>query len=310
MALASPDIEVIGLTSIGGNVPLARTTRNALALLQATGYDEIPIAKGASRPLKGTFKYAPQFHGSSGLSIRLPDPQITPACQGAVEFLNDHITRESGETGLLALGPLTNIAQLLRKYPDSLRQVKNIVAMGGAVNVPGNVTPYAEFNTYCDPVAAEIVFSSGLPVTLVDLAASRQVRINRDNALNLRANLHGWFKKQTSRQRFEFYDPLAMAVALEPAVANVTKIDLNVGLEENQWRGATWETGGPGEIALISDVYSSRFFMLLERLLSLEGLPIASNTSLTTFLAKESEPTRLHLSANKFGTSPFGSASS
>ena len=146
MALASPEVEIVGLTSVGGNVPLARSTRNALALLQATGYEEIPIAKGASRPLQGTFKYAPQFHGPGGLSIRLPDPRITPVRQSAVEFLRDQITRESGKTVLLALGPLTNIAQLLCEYPDSLEQVKNIVAMGGAVNVPGNATPYAEFN--------------------------------------------------------------------------------------------------------------------------------------------------------------------
>ena len=283
MALAAPNVEVVGLTSVGGNVPLARSTRNALALLQVTGHGDIPLSKGASRPLKGKFKYAPQFHGSGGLSIRLPDPNITPMCQDAIEFLNNQIAHGPKQIILLALGPLTNIARLLCKYPHSLEQVKNIVVMGGAVNVPGNVTPYAEFNIYSDPHAAEIVFSSGLPVTLIDLAACRQVSIDRKAALALRAQsplgrlgldlLQRWFMKEPSRQRFEFYDPLAMAVALDPTIATVTKLDLDIGLEKNEWRGVTRETGGPGQISLVENVDSSKFFMVFGNLLELKGLP-------------------------------------
>ena len=283
MALAAREVEVVGMTSVGGNARLARTTRNTLAVLQAAKYVDIPVAKGASRPLQGRFKYAPKFHGPGGLSHRLPDPIITPIRQSAVEFLNHQITQRSNEVVLLALGPLTNIANLLCKHPYILERAKNIVIMGGAVDVPGNVTPRSEFNIYCDPTAAEIVFSSGLPVTLVDLAACRQVGIDRKDALKLHSKhplgqlalnlLKGWFKKEPNRQRFEFYDPLALAVALEPAVATVTKIDIDVGLEKNEWLGATWETGGPGEVTLLKDVYPSRFFMLLEQILDLEGLP-------------------------------------
>ena len=282
-AIAAPDAKVVGLTSVGGNVALARTTRNALALLQAVGHGDISIAKGASRPLEGKFKYAPQFHGASGLSIRLPDPIATPVRQSAIQFLNDQLTQGSDRIVLLALGPLTNIARLLCEHPYALEQAKNIIIMGGAVNVPGNVTPYAEFNIYSDPKAADIVFSSGLPITLVDLAACRQVGIDRKHALELHSNhplgklaitiLQGWFKREPNRQRFEFCDPLATAIALEPAVATVAKIDIDVGLRENKWRGATWETGGPGEITRLENVDSPRFFMLLERILGLEGLP-------------------------------------
>ena len=281
MALAVSEIKILGLTTVGGNVPLARTTRNALALLQAAGRSDIPVAKGASRPLRGRFKYAPQFHGPGGLSHRLPDPSVGPVTKGAVEFLYDQLTAdEPGEVAVVALGPLTNIAQLLWERPFALEQAKNIIVMGGAVNAPGNVTPKAEFNIYSDPVAAEVVLASGLPITLVDLAACRQVGISREQAMGLRSDhpmgrltlnmLQGWFRKEPSRQRFEFYDPLAMAIALEPAIATVTKVDLDVGLEENESWGETSESGGPGEITLPLEVNSTRFFGLLEGLLELE----------------------------------------
>ena len=284
MALASPDVEVVGLTTVGGNVPLARSTRNALALLQAAGRPDIPVARGATRPLRGRYTYAPQFHGPGGLSSRLPDPITEPVSQGAVQFLHEQLTSQPSEAVLVALGPLTNLARLLREHPADLEHAKNIVVMGGAVNTPGNVTPNAEFNFYSDPVAAEIVLSSRLPITLVDLAACRQVSISREQVLGLRSDhqlgrlfldlLRGWFQRDSSRQRFEFYDPLALAIALAPVIATVVKVDLDVVLEENEFRGETLETGGPGEITLPQNVNAARFFRLLEGLLEVEGLPV------------------------------------
>jgi len=279
MAMASSEIEILGLTTVGGNVPLARATRNALSLLQAASRSDIPVAKGASRPLRGKFAYAPYFHGPSGLSQRLPDPANGPVEDGAVKFLYDQLTGERGEAVLVALGPLTNLAVLLRERPIALEQAKQIVVMGGAVNTPGNVTPEAEFNFYCDPVAADIVLSSRLPITMVDLAACRQVKISREQALSLKSAsplgrlmldmLHGWFHRDSSREEFEFCDPLAMAIALHPAIATTTKVDLDVGIEDGELLGATSETGGPGEITLTQDVDSSRFFALFGRLFEL-----------------------------------------
>ena len=284
MALASPDFEVVGLTTVGGNVPLARSTRNSLALLQAAGRRDVPVAKGASRPLRGRYTYSPQFHGPGGLSRRLPEPTAAPVGEGAVQLTYSALTRWPGEVILVALGPLTNVARLLQERPIALRQAKNIVVMGGAVNTPGNVTPRAEFNFHSDPVAAEIVLSSRLPVTLVDLAACRQVGISREQALVLRSAhplgrlalelLHGWFRREPSRQMFEFYDPLALAIALDPAIATIAKVDLDVSQEENESWGETTETGGPGEISLPNEVEAARFFRLLEGLLELEGLPV------------------------------------
>ena len=279
MAMAASEIEILGLTTVGGNVPLARATRNALSLLQAASRSDIPVAKGASRPLRGKFAYAPHFHGPGGLSQRLLDPANGPVDDGAVKFLYDQLTGERGEAVLVALGPLTNLAMLLRERPIALEQAKQIVVMGGAVNTPGNVTPEAEFNFYCDPVAADIVLSSRLPITMVDLAACRQVKINREQALGLKSAtplgrlmldmLQGWFHREPSREEFEFCDPLAMAIALHPAIATATKVDLDVGIEKDELLGATSETGGPGEITLAQDVDSSRFFALFGRLFEL-----------------------------------------
>ena len=285
MALASQDVEVVGLTTVGGNVRLARSTRNALALLQAAGHGDVPVAQGAARPLRGSYTYAPEFHGPGGLSRRLPSPTTGPVAARAVRFLHDELTRKPGETILVALGPLTNLARLIWERPIALERARNIVVMGGAVNTPGNITPRAEFNFHSDPVAAGVVLSSRLPVTLVDLAACRQVSISREQALNLRSGhpmgrltldlLQGWFQREPSRQSFEFCDPLALAIALEPAIATVVKVDLDVGLEENESWGETIETGGPGEISLAHRVDSARFFRLFEGLLELEGLPVA-----------------------------------
>ena len=283
MALASPDVEVVGLTTVGGNVPLARSTRNALALLQAAGRSDIPVAKGASRPLRGKYSYSPQFHGPGGLSRRLPEPVATPVAEGAVQFLYDQLTFELGETTLVALGPLTNVARLLWERPIALEQAKNVVVMGGAVDTPGNITPKAEFNFYSDPVAAEIILSSRLPVTLVDLAACRQVAISREQALGLRSDhplgrlvlelIQGWFNSDSNRHSLEFCDPLAMAIALDPVIATVAKVDLDVGLEENESWGETSNTGWPGTITLLQEVDSARFFRLLEGVLEIVGLP-------------------------------------
>jgi inosine-uridine nucleoside N-ribohydrolase len=246
---------------------------------------DVPVARGAARPLRGRYTYSPQFHGPGGLSSRFPNPTTEPVAEGAAQFLYDQLTRRPGEAVLVALGPLTNLAGLLRERPGALEQARNIVVMGGAVNTPGNVTPRAEFNFYSDPVAADIVLSSRLPVTLVDLAACRQVGISREQALGLRSAhllgqlvsdlLQGWFQREPSRQRFEFYDPLALAIALEPAIATAFKVDLDVGLEKNESWGETTETGGPGEITLPKDVNATRFFGLLEGLLELEGLPVS-----------------------------------
>lgn len=281
LALAAP-AETLGLTTVGGNVPQARGRRNALALLYAAGRAGLPVAAGAGRPLAGRFRPAVRFHGPGGLSVRLPDSPVPPVAAPAVEFLNAQLTARPGQITLIALGPLTNLARLQQRHPAALGLARQIVAMGGAVDCPGNVTPYAEFNFHSDPLAAHQVLSAGPPLTLADLGACRQVSMERDEALALRAahplgrlalrTLQNWFRRDPERARFEFYDPLAVALALEPDIAEYRAAAISVDTTDGERRGESTAppppaSGVPGPVSLAARIDAPRFFRLLRETL-------------------------------------------
>lgn len=276
LALADP-VETLGLTTVGGNVPQARGRRNALALLSAAGRTGLPVAAGAGRPLAGRFRPAVRFHGPGGLSVRLPDAPARPAAAGAVDFLNAQLTAQPGRITLIALGPLTNLARLQQRHPAALGLAREIVVMGGAVDCPGNVTPYAEFNFHSDPLAAQQVLNSGCPLRLADLDACRQVGIARDEALALRAappvgrlalrTLQNWFRRDPSRARFEFYDPLAVALALDPSLAEYRPLAVSIDATDGERRGESTAAGAPGPVSLARRIDAPRFFRLLQETL-------------------------------------------
>ena len=282
LALASPQAQVVGVTTLGGNVPRARATRNALALLQAAGRPDVPVARGAARPLTGSYRPSVAFHGPGGLSARLPEPSARPIDATAVALLQKHLEADDDAPTLVALGPLTNLARLERRRPGILQRAAGVVVMGGAVDAPGNVTPKAEFNTHSDPLAAARVFALDTPITLADLAACRQVGIRREQAGALTASttlgqlalriLQGWFDRDARRQRFEFYDPLAVALALAPAVAKYRPVSLSVGVEPGEHWGETTVVGEPGNVALATEIDAPRFFALLRELLGWRGV--------------------------------------
>ena len=157
MALGSPELDILGLTTVGGNAPLAQTTRNALRVLEYMERPDVEVFRGSARPLRGRFHYAHYFHGPGGLTVRLPVPVTRPAPQRAVELLVERARAFRGEFTAIALGPLTNLARAIKKDRRLVDWTDEIVVMGGAVEVPGNVTAHAEFNIYNDPAAAEIV---------------------------------------------------------------------------------------------------------------------------------------------------------
>ena len=180
MALNCPDLLIEGITTVGGNATLAETTNNALRLVDhVAGGRDVPIAVGADRPARGSFTHAYHVHGAEGLGVHLPATTLKPHPADAVDFIRDRVSTLPGRLTVIALGPLTNVAAALDGRPEIANAVSEIVVMGGAVEVPGNVTPHAEFNIYEDPWSANAVFTSGVPVTLVGLDVTHRTFMHR-----------------------------------------------------------------------------------------------------------------------------------
>lgn len=237
MLMASPHVQILGLTTTAGNVPLARATRNSLAILEYAGRDDIPVHRGAARPVRGRHAYSRHVHTPSGLTRRLPDPRRV-AEPDAVRFLAHTMSNHPEPVTLIALGPLTNLSRLMRRYPSALQRAARIIVMGGAVDAPGNATPHTEFNFYSDPTAARRVMESGIPITLIDLAVCRRVAVNRSDAAGITSRnplgrlaaelLTGWFARDPERQAFRLYDPLAALAATHPDVVPLRQVTIEI----------------------------------------------------------------------------------
>jgi inosine-uridine nucleoside N-ribohydrolase len=194
LALASPEVELVGVTTVAGNQTLQKTTANAIRVLDFVGRDDIPVAVGAERPLLREPFVAKYVHGETGLDgPELPPPQRDPVGQHAVDFLAKHVP---GAT-LVAVGPLTNVALLLESHPEA--RPDRIVLMGGSIGL-GNVTPAAEFNIWADPEAASRVFRSGLDVTMIGLDVTHQALLRDEHVEHLRGS------GPTGRMVAELYD--------------------------------------------------------------------------------------------------------
>lgn len=181
MALASPELNVLGITAVAGNVPLEKTQCNARRIIELAGRTDIPVFAGCDRPLKVALETAEYVHGESGLNgAHLPEPTIGLAPGHAVEYLKETLTHAAEAITLCPIGPLTNIATLLMEAPHLAPKIKEIVLMGGAWREGGNVTPVAEFNIYADPHAAALVFKAGIPVTMMPLDVTHKALVTRE----------------------------------------------------------------------------------------------------------------------------------
>ena len=168
-AAGSPEIELAGITTVAGNVPLAKTTANALAVAAFAGLTDVPVTPGCAAPLLRPALHAEHVHGESGLGgAVLPAPRRSAESGHAIDFIIDTIAAARGEITLVATGPLTNIGLALRREPRLATWVRDFVIMGGSAS-RGNVTPAAEFNIWADPEAAAIVFGAGWPVRMIGL---------------------------------------------------------------------------------------------------------------------------------------------
>jgi len=178
LAHGDPNVELVGVTTVGGNVGLSRTTRNALALREYLHFEKVPVAAGAGQPLSGEVREASHVHGESGLgSAVLPEPVLAADERHAVDFIIETLRATPGAIHLVATGPLTNIALALQKEPAIARWVASFTIMGGSFT-RGNATPAAEFNIYADPEAARVVFDADWQVLMIGLDLTLQAQAN------------------------------------------------------------------------------------------------------------------------------------
>ncbi|ETX03350.1 MAG: hypothetical protein ETSY1_00305 [Candidatus Entotheonella factor] len=263
LALRSPEVRVDLITTVAGNVPVEQGTDNACRLLALLNADPWPpLEQGATQPLHGTLETATHIHGDDGLGglTRLVHPDGTPMFplpdhppigQQAAQRLIERAEADGSDLTIVALGPLTNIAQAIQQAPDTMRRVGHLIIMGGAVTVPGNVTPTAEFNIYVDPEAAAIVAASGMRMTWVTLDVTRQTRLTKpllDQHLGgqhtpyaqaIRQLTQSWFQGPPPHPGVPLHDPLAMAVAIDPEVVSCTTLPLQIETQGEHTRGMT-----------------------------------------------------------------------
>ena len=232
MALAAPDVRVLGLTTVAGNVSLDQATRNALLTVEIAGAD-VPVFKGAAAPLIRAHEHAHWFHGKDGLSDRGFAPRARqPESEHAIDAILRLTNAHPGLT-LVTLGPLTNIALVLGRDPSVAEKVRRCVVMGGAPACEGNVTPAAEYNIWVDPEAARLVFRSNLPIEMVGWNVSRGQSVLTDDeiaeiealgaakarfAIESNATARKAYHIQTGETGLSLADPAAMAIALDRSV--------------------------------------------------------------------------------------------
>lgn len=187
LALASPELKVLAVTTSAGNQTPDKTLNNTLRILTLLGRDDIPVAAGAPKPLARELIIADNVHGESGLDgPKLPDPAFAPVAMTALELMARCLRESPEPVTLVPTGPLTNIALLLAAHPELKQKIARIVLMGGAAGA-GNWTPAAEFNIYVDPEAADMVFKSGIPITMCGLDVTHEAQVMDEDIERVRA---------------------------------------------------------------------------------------------------------------------------
>ncbi|WP_219598640.1 pyrimidine-specific ribonucleoside hydrolase RihA [Aeromonas salmonicida] len=187
LALASPELKVLAVTTSAGNQTQEKTLNNALRILTLLGRDDIPVAAGAPKPLARELIIADNVHGESGLDgPTLPDPAFAPQAMTGLELIAKSLRESPEPVTLVPTGPLTNIALLLAAHPELKPNIARIVLMGGAAGA-GNWTPAAEFNIYVDPEAADMVFKSGIPITMCGLDVTHEAQVMDEDIARVRA---------------------------------------------------------------------------------------------------------------------------
>lgn len=254
LALGSPTIDLVGITTVGGNQTIQKITRNAQSVLVKCGREDVPVYAGAHRPLVRNVEVAEEIHGESGLDgVELPEP-IRPVAHGhAAQFIVDSVmAAEVDEITLVATGPLTNLALAVRLEPDIVTRVREVVIMGGGYH-EGNWTAVAEFNIWVDPEAARIVFEEDWPLTMIGLDLTHQALATAEaeaRVRNLGSELGEWFiglmaffrKAYKEHQNFDdppVHDPCTIAYLIDPTIVQTQKVPLSVEIRGELTAGMT-----------------------------------------------------------------------
>ncbi len=289
LALASPEaLEVLGITCVAGNVPLALTAKNARIVCELAGRPEVPVYAGCDAPLARKLVTAEHVHGKTGLDgIDLPEPRMPLQKQHAVDFLIDTLRAEpAGTVTLVPIGPLTNIATAFARAPDIVGRVAGIVLMGGAYFEVGNITPAAEFNIHVDPEAAQAVFAAGVPLTVMPLDVTHKALTTRPRVEAFRAlpgrvgpAVAAWtdFFERFDKEKYgsdgaPLHDPCTIAWLLRPDLFTGRRINVEIETEGRFTLGMTvadwWRVSGRPENAFfVGDIDAEGFYALLtERL--------------------------------------------
>jgi purine nucleosidase/pyrimidine-specific ribonucleoside hydrolase len=283
LALASPEVEVLGVTIVHGNQTLEKTTANALRVLDLAGRADIPVAAGADRPLVRELTVASHVHGESGLDGPvLPPAGRPPLGEHAVDFMERAISGSAIPVTLVATGPLTNIALLLERTGGT--NVERIVLMGGAI-AEGNMTPAAEFNIWSDPEAAHAVFHAGLDTTMIGLDVTHQAvttptlqsELTATGAIGqFVADLIDYFavyhRETYGWDGAPIHDAVAVAYVIQPDLVTTIESNVEIELESEMCRGRTvvdrWNrTDRPVNAHVGIDLETDAFFdLLVERI--------------------------------------------
>jgi pyrimidine-specific ribonucleoside hydrolase len=252
LALASPELDLLGVTTVAGNQTLEKTTANAIRVLEFVGRGDVPVAAGAERPLVREPFVAAYVHGETGLDgPALPPPEAAPVDRHAVDFLAERVLAASDPVTLVPIGPLTNVALLFATHPEVAARLERVVLMGGSI-AEGNVTPAAEFNIWADPEAAARVFATGLDVTMIGLDVTHKALMRPAHAERLRdagttgtmvAELFDFFS-QFHRRAYGFdgspiHDAVAVAHVARPGLVETVERHVAVDCESRLCRGRT-----------------------------------------------------------------------
>lgn len=287
LAMNAPELEILGITAVGGNVPLVRTEANARRICEWMSRRDIPVFAGCDHPLTRPLVTAAHVHGEDGLmGLTLPTPTMKLQPRHGVDFIIDTL-RARDDVVLCPVGPLTNIALALVKAPDIAKRVRKIVLMGGAIH-GGNITPVAEYNIYADPEAAAVVFGCGAPIVMIGLDCTHQALIGPDEIAALKRSASPGAKGTVAlfdfpdrwrphlyggRVGFPVHDACVVGWLLDPEafagrdchVAIETNSPLTLGQTVVDWHG---RHGNAANAHVVRDVDAPRFLGALTRRLA------------------------------------------